>query len=44
MQTEAPDVEQRHRSMRAVIDWYLEKLGDRRTGPAGPEVEDIPLD
>jgi len=31
-------------AVRAVIDWYLEKLGDRRTGPTGPEVEDIPLD
>ncbi len=30
-------------AVRAVIDWYLEKLdGDR--GPEGPEVEDIPLD
>ena len=30
-------------AVRAVIDWYLEKLdGDR--GPSGPEVEDIPLD
>ena len=31
-------------AVRAVIDWYLEKLGDRRTGPARPDVEDIPLD
>ena len=31
-------------AVRAVIDWYLEKLGDRRPGSAGPEVEDIPLD
>jgi hypothetical protein len=30
-------------AVRAVIDWYLEKLdGDR--GPQEPEVEDIPLD
>jgi hypothetical protein len=30
-------------AVRAVIDWYLEKLdGDRR--PSAPEVEDIPLD
>jgi hypothetical protein len=26
-----------------VIDWYLEKLGEREP-PARPEVEDIPLD
>ena len=31
-------------AVRAVIDWYLEKLGDRRPGSASPEVEDIPLD
>jgi hypothetical protein len=30
-------------AVRAVIDWYLEKL-DRDRGPASPEVEDIPLD
>ena len=30
-------------AVRAVIDWYLEKLGDARA-PAAPEVEDIPLD
>jgi hypothetical protein len=30
-------------AVRALIDWYLEKLGDRGK-PAGPEVEDIPLD
>ena len=30
-------------AVRAVIDWYMEKLdSDRR--PTGPEVEDIPLD
>ena len=30
-------------AVRAVIDWYLEKLdGERR--PSTPEVEDIPLD
>ena len=31
-------------AVRALIDWYLEKLGDRRPGPSGPDVEDIPLD
>jgi hypothetical protein len=30
-------------AVRAVIDWYLEKLGEREP-PARPEVEDIPLD
>jgi ATP phosphoribosyltransferase regulatory subunit HisZ len=30
-------------AVRAVIDWYLEKLGPG-TAPAPPEVEDIPLD
>jgi len=30
-------------AVRAVIDWYLERLGERER-PAGPEVEDIPLD
>ena len=31
-------------AVRAVIDWYLEKLDGRARGPAAPEVEDIPLD
>ena len=30
-------------AVRAVIDWYLEKLGEREPA-ARPEVEDIPLD
>jgi hypothetical protein len=30
-------------AVRAVIDWYLDKLGDGKA-PAPPEVEDIPLD
>ena len=30
-------------AVRAVIDWYLEKLGDHER-PSVPEVEDIPLD
>ena len=30
-------------AIRAVIDWYLEKL-DRDRRPREPEVEDIPLD
>jgi hypothetical protein len=28
-------------TLRAVIDWYLERLD---SPPAGPEVEDIPID
>jgi hypothetical protein len=31
-------------AVRAVIDWYLEKLDGRARRPEGPEVEDIPLD
>ncbi len=31
-------------AVRAVIDWYLEKLGEREPPAARPEVEDIPLD
>jgi len=30
-------------AVRAVIDWYLERLGEREP-PTRPEVEDIPLD
>ena len=30
-------------AVRAVIDWYLDKLGDGKA-PSRPEVEDIPLD
>ena len=31
-------------ALRALIDWYLERLGDRRPARARVEVEDIPLD
>jgi hypothetical protein len=31
-------------AVRAVIDWYLERLGEPRPGRAQVEVEDIPLD
>jgi hypothetical protein len=31
-------------ALRAVIDWYLERLGAPEAGGAGVEVEDIPLD
>ena len=31
-------------ALRALIDWYLERLGEPAGGRAGPEVEDIPLD
>ncbi len=31
-------------ALRALIDWYLERLGEPAGGPARPEVEDIPLD
>jgi hypothetical protein len=31
-------------ALRALIDWYLERLGEPAAGPAQPEVEDIPLD
>jgi hypothetical protein len=30
-------------AVRAVIDWYLEKIGGREQ-PTAPEVEEIPLD
>ena len=31
-------------ALRALIDWYLERLGEPGGGSAGVEVEDIPLD
>jgi hypothetical protein len=31
-------------ALRALIDWYLERLGEPAARPARPEVEDIPLD
>ena len=31
-------------AVRALIDWYLERLGEPAGGPAAVEVEDIPLD
>jgi hypothetical protein len=31
-------------ALRALIDWYLERLGEPGRGGGGPEVEDIPLD
>jgi len=31
-------------AVRAVIDWYLERLGEPRPGGSEVEVEDIPLD
>ena len=31
-------------ALRALIDWYLERLGDPAAGPARPDVEEIPLD
>ena len=31
-------------ALRALIDWYLERLGEPAAGNAGVEVEDIPLD
>ena len=31
-------------AVRAVIDWYLEKLGDGGRDRRGPDVEDIPID
>ena len=31
-------------ALRALIDWYLERLGEPGAGRSGVEVEDIPLD
>ena len=31
-------------ALRALIDWYLERLGEPAPGRDGVEVEDIPLD
>jgi hypothetical protein len=31
-------------ALRAVIDWYLERLGEPGAGRSAVEVEDIPLD
>lgn len=31
-------------ALRALIDWYLERLGEPAPGPSRVEVEDIPLD
>jgi hypothetical protein len=31
-------------ALRALIDWYLERLGEPAPAPARVEVEDIPLD
>jgi hypothetical protein len=31
-------------ALRALIDWYLERLGEPGSGRAAVEVEDIPLD
>jgi hypothetical protein len=31
-------------ALRALIDWYLERLGEPGAGSGGVEVEDIPLD
>jgi len=31
-------------ALRALIEWYLERLGEPAPGRPGPEVEDIPLD
>ena len=31
-------------ALRALIDWYLERLGEPRRRRADVEVEDIPLD
>jgi hypothetical protein len=31
-------------ALRALLDWYLERLGEPAPGRAGVEVEDIPLD
>lgn len=31
-------------ALRALLDWYIERLGDPAPGPRGVEVEDIPLD
>jgi hypothetical protein len=31
-------------ALRAVIDWYIERLGDPADRRSGVEVEDIPLD
>jgi hypothetical protein len=31
-------------ALRALIDWYLERLGEPGAGSSGVEVEDIPLD
>jgi hypothetical protein len=31
-------------ALRALIDWYLERLGEPAGGRAEVEVEDIPLD
>jgi hypothetical protein len=31
-------------ALRALLDWYIERLGEPAPGRAGVEVEDIPLD
>jgi hypothetical protein len=31
-------------ALRALLDWYIERLGEPGPGPAEVEVEDIPLD
>jgi hypothetical protein len=31
-------------ALRALIDWYLERLSEPEGGSAAPAVEDIPLD
>jgi hypothetical protein len=31
-------------ALRALLDWYIERLGDPPPGRPGVEVEDIPLD
>jgi hypothetical protein len=31
-------------ALRALLDWYIERLGDPDDRRGGPEVEDIPLD